>query len=537
MFNSEFYPTPATVIRKMLDGVKFDNISTVLEPSAGKGDIVAAVVEKFKYNSYSRGRENYDIDTIEIDANLRHILKGKGYRIIHDDFLTLETMKSYDLIVLNPPFSTGDKHLLKALEMQQHGGQVVCLLNAETLKNPYTNTRKDLARKLDEYNAKIEFIDGAFAAAERQTDVEIALVNIKIPEAPKSSVILAGLKREECHDQEPHPAANQVTHADFFQRIVAQYNNEVKAGSRLINEYFALVPHILKSLKAESCHKGDPIISLQIDKESHKCPKDMANAYIKLVRYKYWEALFASDEFAKLFTSDLRREYHEKIKSLQDYDFSLYNIAQIRAELGRTMTKSVEDAIIKLFDEFSHRYHWYNETSKNIHFYNGWATNKAWKINRKVIIPLSAFNDWSNRYEPKTWRVFDKLSDVEKVFNYLDTGITPDHINLRNALDDADRHGQTSKIETKYFRVTFYKKGTCHLEFKDLDLLKKFNLFGSQRKGWLPPTYGKKRYQEMTPEEKAVVNEFDGSAAEYEKVLARKDYFICQFSDVLQIAS
>jgi len=37
-------------------------------------------------------------------------------------------MKEYSLIILNPPFSNGCKHLLKALEMQQrNGGAVVCL--------------------------------------------------------------------------------------------------------------------------------------------------------------------------------------------------------------------------------------------------------------------------------------------------------------------------------------------------------------------------------------------------------------------------
>lgn len=39
----DFYPTNKTVIAKMLDGVKFGKLKTILEPSAGKGDIVDAV--------------------------------------------------------------------------------------------------------------------------------------------------------------------------------------------------------------------------------------------------------------------------------------------------------------------------------------------------------------------------------------------------------------------------------------------------------------------------------------------------------------
>ena len=57
---------------------------------------------------------------------------------------------------MNPPFSNGDKHLLKALQMQEKGGNIVCLLNAETLRNPYTESRKELIRQLDKYDADIE---------------------------------------------------------------------------------------------------------------------------------------------------------------------------------------------------------------------------------------------------------------------------------------------------------------------------------------------------------------------------------------------
>ena len=73
--------------------------------------------------------------------------------------------------------------------------------------------------------------------------------------------------------------------------------------------------------------------------------------------------------------------------------------------------------------------------------------------------------------------------------------------------------------------MTFYKKGTCHITFNNEELLKKFNIFGSQHKGWLPPSYGKKVYKDMTQEEKAVVNEFEGEK-EYQKVMNNKGYYL-----------
>lgn len=109
---TEFYPTPETLIVKMLSGLDADQINSVLEPSAGKGDIAEAVTALLQQGSYYGDEKSRNkIDCIELDENLRHILKGKKYRVVHDDFLNYQTGKRYDLIIMNPPFSAGDKHL------------------------------------------------------------------------------------------------------------------------------------------------------------------------------------------------------------------------------------------------------------------------------------------------------------------------------------------------------------------------------------------------------------------------------------------
>jgi len=511
----------------MLSDLNFNEITTILEPSAGKGDIADAVQEKFKnYGGNWRQNRTADIDTVELDDNLRHVLKGKGYKVIHDDFLTLQTFKSYDLLIMNPPFSTGDKHLLKALEMQKDGGKVVCLLNAETVKNPFSNTRKDLNRKIEEYEADVEFMDGAFADAERKTGVEVALIKVNIPKVDRKSIIIEGLRKEEVHrTQEDY--SNSVTSADFLKSIVEQYNFEIKAGLNLINEFYSMKPFMLTSNK-EKCSSSIIHLSVEGSSDSHSTQ----NAYIEKVRYKYWETLFQSDLFASLFTSDLQHQYMDKIKELTGYDFSLYNIYQIRADIAKIMMKSVEKTILDLFEEFSHKSHWHDETSKNIHYYDGWKTNKAWIINRKVIIRLNGFNSWSANLD-YSYAVIQKLMDTEKVFNYLDAGLS-DHIDLKEILKQAEKDLETRKIQLKYFTVTFYKKGTCHIEFTNLDLLKKFNLFGSQRKGWLPPSYGKKKYKDMSKEEKVVVTEFEGEK-EYERVMENREYFIYKSDGLLML--
>lgn len=146
--------------------------------------------------------------------------------------------------------------------------------------------------------------------------------------------------------------------------------------------------------------------------------------------------------------------------------------------------------------------------------------------NEKVIIPLNAYTSYSGSY-CLDHRVRTKLADIEKCFNYLDGGMTDD-LALNDALTLAQNSGQTKNIDLKYFKVTFYKKGTCHIVFKNEELLKKLNIYGSQKKGWLPPAYGKKKYSEMNLDEQAVINAFEGEK-EYAKVMAASEYY---FSDV-----
>ncbi len=197
------------------------------------------------------------------------------------------------------------------------------------------------------------------------------------------------------------------------------------------------------------------------------------------------------------------------------------------------MIQSLDDTILTLFDDFSNK-HSYSEYSKNIHLYDGWKTNKAWKINKKVIIPLSGYDDWWKRFD-LDYKVKERLQDIEKVFDYLN-GTKSNHDELIQVLSDAKKELQSRKIKCKYFMVTFFKKGTCHIEFTDKHLLSKFNIFGSQRKGWLPPSYAKKSYEHMNEEEKLVIDQFQGKS-DYNKVFVHPTNHLFNASEQLLLTA
>lgn len=518
----EFYPTPEELVNKMLDGVNLNYVKTVLEPSAGKGDIVQGLKSHAKY-------QNLDIDCVEINKDLRNCLKGAGYRVVGDDFLTYSTMKQYDLIVMNPPFSNGDAHLLKALKMQQrYGGAVVALVNAETIRNPYTNLRKELVQMIENADGTVEYLEHAFLDAERQTDVEIALVKVKFQEPEHISSIMDKLQKEKAVEESDPEERQHLADNDFIKAIVDQYQMEIKAGCRLIEEYKAMQPYILSSFSQKnekSMYDYNCVLNLKIGDQ-----KASVNGFIKEVREKYWSTLFTNPKFTGKLTSNVLKEYRSKIHELRDVEFSVFNILEVKWDMMQNVAKGIERSIIDLFDLFCSG--WFSEDmGTTIHYYNGWKTNSAYKVNKKAIARFNAFSNYDKHFDP-IWSSYSydggcmkRLNDMEKCFNYLDNGRTDDGAGMGNILNNAVKNGQTRNIELKYFTVTFYKKGTCHIVFKDEELLKKFNLYGAQKKGWLPPSYGKKTYEELEPEEKAVVEEFEGKE-EYEKTLHNKDFYL-----------
>lgn len=538
MINKNYYPTPEDLIKELVKGIDFSKIKTILEPSAGDGNIIEYINKNNDDNNttyYYRDRDCL-IDCIENDTDLQAALKGKGFKLIHDDFLTFNTFKRYDLIVMNPPFDNGAKHLLKAIELCRFGGKIRCILNAETVRendNSFTFNENILYKKLLELNASIEYKQNAFKDAERKTGVEIAIIKIDTPDEDISiNDIFEKLRKEEKFIFETKVEENkEITYSDFIKDIIAKYNFEIKVGIELIKQFYSTNNKLQKYKK----DYNESYFNLQVDGKTEDNINICINKFIEEVRENYWTTLFDSEKFAKKMTSKIRQEFHSKINELKNYDFSEFNIEQIQTDLKLKYNQSVEESIITLFDEFSRKHYWDKEDSANIHYYNGWKTNKAWKINKKIIIPIyGAFREWSREwtFQPTNYQVKDKLLDIEKIFNYL-SGIQNNHDSIFYSLQYAENTRNTKNIECRYFNLTFYKKGTLHIEFTNLDVLDKFNIFGSQKKNWLPPGFGKKQYSEMNQEEKNVVNEFCDEKR-YDEFYLRKDYFLTNKIELLE---
>lgn len=557
---NQFYPTPPSVARKMLADLDFRMIQTVLEPSAGKGDLIMTMARE--YSRYGHSRHTLDVDCCEIDPYLRSILKynfseekrreliardgrwsgdanaldSVNAHIVHDDFLTYRTYKHYDLIMMNPPFATGARHLIRAIEMQKNGGGIVCLLNAETLRNPYTAERKLLADLLNKYGAEIQYIEDAFSDdAERKAAVDVAIVRLNfIPEREESTIWERMKKAVDEDIDEQDAELHALVPGDYIEQAITLYRTEVAATMAFVREYKALSPYMSRKLDAKDSFDSAPILTLTVTDDNYVRGFDYQK-YMRTVRLKYWRALFENKKFIGRLTSELQKQYREQTERMADYEFSAFNIKQIALEMNASLMEGVEKAIIDLFDKLTVEHSWYPECAANRHYYNGWATNKAHKIGKKCIIPTyGMFSSYS--WSKETFNVstaYKVISDIEKAFNYLDGGRTDD-IDLDARLRAANAQGQTRNIECKYFKIDLFKKGTTHIKFlpEAMPLVERLNIYASQKKGWLPPRYGKAAYSNMTTEEKEVVDSFHGDGSKesgakaYAAILSQAAYYL-----------
>lgn len=586
MFGQQFYPTPPELVEKMMSKVDFSKVSYILEPSAGKGDIIDGFRKYLKDNSknytvktkrkrfksdiqnYSTKKEcidavnaefnqnfttikeindyfddmadkdetfNYsvyaydsnisgkifEIGAVEIDTSLQAILKDKGIKVVGNDFAEYNPCCRYDAIFMNPPFKYGDKHLLKALKMIENGGQCVCILNAETLKNPYSDSRIYLTNLLDRYEADIEYIKNAFSDAERTTDVEIALVYVNIPDQEIELDIFKNLVMGENYERKyDEYNETQLATDDIIGNLVKQYEFEAKSGIKIIDTFYSMQKYIPTNRDSDI-----KMISLNVfgcsDEDKGKSSFSPVNTYIRNLRDKYWSILFNSKQLADLLTQETRNKFLYKIREFRDYDFTFSNIKQLQIDLVSNLSNSIDEAILKQFDNFTYKHSLDNST--NVHYFNGWKTNDAFMIRSKVIIPMWGIHD---NYGWSLYKANGFLVELEKIFTYLDGGKTEGE-NIQDIVYNARylRNYNGERLSGKYFDVEFKKKGTIHIWFINEELLKKFNIFGCQKHGWLPNSYGRKKYKDMSKEEQDVVKSFEGEKA-YEKTVENPQYYL-----------
>lgn len=117
----QLFPTPNTLIDKMLEYADVTPGHRVLEPSAGTG----AILKKIPCV-----RPDGNISAVEINQSLCDQLRPYADDVLCGDFLSFNgDLLKFDKIIMNPPFHNGQdiKHIEHALTFLKPGGRLVAL--------------------------------------------------------------------------------------------------------------------------------------------------------------------------------------------------------------------------------------------------------------------------------------------------------------------------------------------------------------------------------------------------------------------------
>lgn len=495
MFDKEFFPTPTPIIKKMLapykckisefnhDGYKTGEM-TILEPSAGKGDILDFLKGNVKPQN---------VYCIEKNPELQMILKEKKYQLLGEDFLRYTGDLIFDLIIMNPPFSEGDKHLLHAWNILIEG-DIVCLLNAETINNPYTNTRQQLKRIIEDHG-EVEMLGDCFGTAERKTNIGVALVRLSKANDGERFNFFENKTKEKQHDINEDVIGNSLARKDMVGNMVVHYEECKKIFVEYMNLDKKLAFH-MQPIFSEYSNKDFINDALKMDKSSQGY-----NCFVDGLRRKAWNMIFNKTKVTNYVTSKIRQDFEHYAMDQGAMDFTVENIEKLFETLFLNKNMIMEQCLLETFDKMCS----YDKKNK-IHF-EGWKTNDAYKVNRKVIMPyFIQFDDYGTMYSKYTdgksygkysmgyGRARDALSDIDKALCLITGEKIENFLGIQKALNNkfnrlgeiyrGDKYDNT--CESHFFEMKFWKKGTLHMTFKDKSVWELFNITAAKGKKWLP---------------------------------------------------
>jgi hypothetical protein len=175
-----FFPTPPDLIDRMLQLADINLRDTILDPSAGKGDILDAVAALFP-------GKNPALYAAEINPTLRDILQLKGYMLWGEDFLELTPDHStFDRILMNPPFESGQDadHVTHALKLLRPGGRLVAIVSEGVFFRKFKKETafRELLTKMNAYVS--EPIQEGFVNAFNSTGVNVRIVTMNEDGSP-----------------------------------------------------------------------------------------------------------------------------------------------------------------------------------------------------------------------------------------------------------------------------------------------------------------------------------------------------------------
>lgn len=511
MVDYQLFPSPLSVTAKA--SAKFQRpIARLLEPSGGKGDLLNILVyppygphqnraflekrsELRKSFITSAGRHIQEIradqvDCVEIDLNNCAILRSKGYSVVGTNFLDFHSPAIYSHILMNPPFAAGAEHVIHAWNNILRSGELVAILNAETLRNPYSQQRQLLARIVKEYSAsEPEYLEGEFDTdeTERRTSVEVVIIHLEKKSSFNASFI-NGLRKEQeskIHGLDEHRSNEVMLPANELQNIVLNFNCAVES---LKIEAIALarLDHYRSRLGRSLLDEADLMSKKGGKTESTEAEFSASvhfnTEYAKL-KQKAWTRVLRSSRISDRLSSAAQRRMEEEFEIISTMEFTMDNVTNFLGGIIEQAGKIQREMVCDVFDLIS-RY-----APENRYYYMGWKSNAKHRTNAfrikttRFILPV----EFSGR--SLSWNDRKIMSDFDKVFSMLDGKAKPEH-GIEAVFNDPEAMSELrtgGRVSSDYFDVRcYFGRGTAHFFPKRADLIDRLNQVVGKHRQWLP---------------------------------------------------
>lgn len=523
MFNSNFYPTPQNVIEAMVADIDLYG-KNVLEPSAGRGDIV----------DYAK-KHGANVIACELNSDLAMIVASKC-RLIGKDFLqvTAEEVSHINLVLMNPPFDADERHILHAYDIAPEGCRIVALSNTQTLKNSYTKSRDKLNKLIKDFGYSQD-LGSAFSNADRQTDVQVSMINIFKPRTTEDTEFEGFFDMNDTGEED---AESGIMPFNEIRDIVNRYVGAVKVFNK-VEEANKEISNLINPINASSRVQFG---AFHADTRHGQLSPINRDEFKKELQKSAWRTVFNRLNMDKYITSKIKQDLNSFIEKQSNVPFTMGNIHRMLQLLVGTHADRMNQVLVQAFERIC------SFADSNNTAGEGWKTNSSYKVNRRFIHPYICEYDsrWPKQYVDVKYERGDTMDDIVKALCLLTGESFDNHIPLRNFFHspyhlrrDSDgklmggckylftdlqgwngaesmqaslaKKGIKVTIEKTerewgkwhdwgFFRVRGYMKGTMHFEFKDEKVWELFNRKVAEIKGWRLPeqTDNKKKGNERT---------------------------------------
>lgn len=465
LFNRDFYPTPHEVIEQMLSLSDIRG-KIILEPSAGSGNIV-----DFLQNNGAK-----QVIACEINPKLQAIVASKC-NVIASDFLTVtpDMVSHIDMIVMNPPFSNEEAHILHAWDIAPEGCEIISLCNSSLLERCYYENREKV-RELVRENGNSQCLGEVFKTAERQTSVDVSVIRLYKPRTGEHEF-------DDFFDmtEDEEPNTQGIVRYSYVQDIVSKYKDAVELfdtvmeGNNRMNELcnsMGVQPIVFGARKVQ-------------DVNSYSSGAITRDVFKKTLQKSLWRHVFNQFGMEKYVTQNVIKELNRAIELASDMPFTMKNIYRMAQMLVATHGERMKQTLVEAFDYIC------SLSAENSTAGEKWKTNSDYMINKRFIMPYITSYDKdllsSNGYVSLSyWRNYSQVDDIIKALCYI-TGTDYDKVPSLDHFVRMKRMNWGQWYEWGFFRIRGYKKGTMHFEFVDEDVWYKFNQAVASVKGWQLP--------------------------------------------------